>query len=294
MRKYLSRGRSLKVNNPKGENNIMSNENTPKSNTGKMAPPQPNFKIDPNPGTHVKKMIAVVSGKGGVGKSSVTAMSALWTARHGHSVAIMDADITGPSIPRMFGVGPYDLTANDTTIFPAQSVTGIKVMSMNLLMEQEDQPVIWRGPVIAGALKQFWTDVAWGDVDYMFVDMPPGTGDVPLTVFQALPVDGILIVTTPQDLVSMIVRKAVSMAKLMEVPILGIIENMSYVKCPHCGEEIHIFGNSHIDETAAAEGIPVIARIPIDSAMTAACDAGKIEYYDGDFMGGLGKVLPEI
>ena len=258
MRKYLSRGRSLKVNNPKGENNIMSNENTPKSNTGKMAPPQPNFKIDPNPGTHVKKMIAVVSGKGGVGKSSVTAMT------------------------------------NDTTIFPAQSVTGIKVMSMNLLMEQEDQPVIWRGPVIAGALKQFWTDVAWGDVDYMFVDMPPGTGDVPLTVFQALPVDGILIVTTPQDLVSMIVRKAVSMAKLMEVPILGIIENMSYVKCPHCGEEIHIFGNSHIDETAAAEGIPVIARIPIDSAMTAACDAGKIEYYAGDFMVGLEKVLPEI
>ena len=268
------------------------------NNSGAPKPPtphaQPDFHIEANKGSHVGKVIAVVSGKGGVGKSSVTAMSALWTARHGHSVAIMDADITGPSIPRMFGVGPYDLTANDTTIFPAQSVTGIKVMSMNLLMEQEDQPVIWRGPVIAGALKQFWTDVAWGDVDYMLVDMPPGTGDVPLTVFQALPVDGILIVTTPQDLVSMIVRKAVSMAKLMEVPILGIIENMSYVKCPHCGEELHIFGNSHIEETAAAEGIPVIARIPIDSAMTAACDAGKIEYYDGDFMGGLGKVLPEI
>ena len=272
----------------------MSNENKPKSNTGKMAPPQPNFKVDPNPGSRGKKKIAVDSGKGGVGKSSVTALSALWTARQGNSVAIMDADITGPSIPRMFGVGPYDLTANDTTIFPAHSITGIKVMSMNLLMEKEDQPVIWRSPVITGALKQFWTDVAWGDVDYMFVDMPPGTGDIPLTVFQALPVDGILIVTTPQDLVSMIVRKAVGMAKMMDVPILGIIENMSYVKCPHCGEEIHMFGHSHVDETAAAEGIPVVARIPIDPAMTAACDNGKIEYFDGDFMGGLKDVLPKI
>ena len=272
----------------------MSNENKPKSNTGKMAPPQPNFKVDPNPGSRVKKMIAVVSGKGGVGKSSVTALSALWTARQGNSVAIMDADITGPSIPRMFGVGPYDLTANDTTIFPAHSITGIKVMSMNLLMETEDQPVIWRSPVITGALKQFWTDVAWGDVDYMFVDMPPGTGDIPLTVFQALPVDGILIVTTPQDLVSMIVRKAVGMAKMMDVPILGIIENMSYVKCPHCGEEIHMFGHSHVDETAAAEGIPVVARIPIDPAMTAFMDTGKAEYYENTYMEGLREILPPI
>ena len=272
----------------------MSNENTPKSNTGKMAPPQPNFKVDPNPGSHVKKMIAVVSGKGGVGKSSVTAMSALWTSRHGHSVGILDADITGPSIPKMFGVTPYDLSANETTIFPATTITGIKVMSMNLLMENEEQPVIWRSPVITGALKQFWTDVAWGDVDYMFVDMPPGTGDVPLTFFQSLPLDGILIVTTPQDLVSMIVKKAVGMAKMMDVPILGLIENMSYIKCPHCGEEIHMFGNSHIEETAAKEGIPVVARIPIDAAMTAACDTGKIEYYAGDFMSGLAEVLPQI
>lgn len=272
----------------------MSNENRPTSNTGKMAPPQPNFKVEANPGSRVKKMIAVVSGKGGVGKSSVTAMSALWTARQGYSVGILDADITGPSIPKMFGVGPYDLSANDTTIFPATSVTGIKVMSMNLLMEKEDMPVIWRSPVITGALQQFWTDVAWGDVDYMFVDMPPGTGDVPLTVFQALPVDGILIVTTPQDLVSMIVRKAVGMAKMMNVPILGIVENMSYVKCPHCGEEIRIFGNGHIDETAAEEGIPIVARIPIDAAMTAACDTGKIEYYSGNFMDGLAEILPVI
>lgn len=272
----------------------MNNEQTPKSNTGKMAPPQPNFKVDPNPGSHVKKMIAVVSGKGGVGKSSVTAMSALWAARRGYSVGIMDADITGPSIPRMFGVGPYDLSATENTIFPATSITGIKVMSMNLLMEKEDQPVIWRSPVITGALKQFWTDVAWGDVDYMFVDMPPGTGDIPLTVFQALPVDGILIVTTPQDLVSMIVRKAVGMAKMMDVPILGIVENMSYVKCPHCGEEIRIFGQGHIEETAKAEGLPVVARIPIDAAMTTACDTGKIEYYHGEFMDGLEAVLPKI
>jgi Mrp family chromosome partitioning ATPase len=272
----------------------MSNENKPKSNTGKMAPPQPNFKVDPNPGSRVKKMIAVVSGKGGVGKSSVTALSALWTARQGNSVAIMDADITGPSIPRMFGVGPYDLTANDTTIFPAHSITGIKVMSMNLLMKQQDAPVIWRSPVITGALKQFWQEVIWGNVDYMFVDMPPGTGDVPLTVFQSLPIAGIIIVTTPQDLVSMIVKKALGMAKLMNVPILGLVENMSYITCPHCGEQIHLFGSGRIDEIAQKEGLPVIARIPIDPEMTAACDNGKVEYVDVSVMDGLAEVLPPI
>ncbi len=175
-----------------------------------MAPPQPDFKVEANPGSHVKKMIAIVSGKGGVGKSSVTAMTALWAARKGYATGILDADITGPSIPRMFGLHPWDLSANETTIFPAQSITGLKVMSMNLLMEDETQPVIWRSPVITGAMKQFWTDVAWGEVDYMFVDMPPGTGDIPLTLFQSLPVDGILIVTTPQDLVSMIVSKAIA------------------------------------------------------------------------------------
>ena len=245
----------------------MSNDHTPKSNTGKMAPPQPDFKVEANPGSHVKKMIAIVSGKGGVGKSSVTAMTALWAARKGYATGILDADITGPSIPRMFGLHPWDLSANETTIFPAQSITGLKVMSMNLLMEDETQPVIWRSPVITGAMKQFWTDVAWGEVDYMFVDMPPGTGDIPLTLFQSLPVDGILIVT---------------------------IENMSYIKCPHCGEEIHMFGSGHVEETAKKEGIPVVARIPIDSAMAAACDTGKIEYYDGNFMDGLEAVLPKI
>lgn len=264
----------------------------------KEAAPQPaqpaDFLAEPNPGSHVKKMIAVVSGKGGVGKSSVTAMSALWASRQGYSVGILDADVTGPSIPRMFGLTPYDLSAAENTLFPATSITGVKAMSMNLLMEDEEQPVIWRSPVITGAVKQFWTDVAWGDVDYMFVDMPPGTGDIPLTVFQSLPVDGILIVTTPQDLVSMIVGKAVAMAKMMNVPILGIIENMSYIKCPHCGEEIHMFGTGRVEETAKAEGIPVVARIPIDAAMAAACDTGKIEYYDGDFMNGLAEVLPKI
>ena len=248
----------------------MSNDHTPKSNTGKMAPPQPDFKVEANPGSHVKKMIAIVSGKGGVGKSSVTAMTALWAARKGYATGILDADITGPSIPRMFGLHPWDLSANETTIFPAQSITGLKVMSMNLLMEDETQPVIWRSPVITGAMKQFWTDVAWGEVDYMFVDMPPGTGDIPLTLFQSLPVDGILIVTTPQDLVSMIVSKAIAMAKMMNVPILGLIENMSYIKCPHCGEEIHMFGSGHVEETA------------------------KKEYYDGNFMDGLEAVLPKI
>ena len=252
----------------------MSNDHTPKSNTGKMAPPQPDFKVEANPGSHVKKMIAIVSGKGGVGKSSVTAMTALWAARKGYATGILDADITGPSIPRMFGLHPWDLSANETTIFPAQSITGLKVMSMNLLMEDETQPVI--------------------EVDYMFVDMPPGTGDIPLTLFQSLPVDGILIVTTPQDLVSMIVSKAIAMAKMMNVPILGLIENMSYIKCPHCGEEIHMFGSGHVEETAKKEGIPVVARIPIDSAMAAACDTGKIEYYDGNFMDGLEAVLPKI
>ena len=255
---------------------------------------QNSFLAEPNPGSRVKKMIAVVSGKGGVGKSSVTAMSALWVSRQGYSTGILDADITGPSIPRMFGLRPSDLSATENTIFPAVSITGIKAMSMNLLMENEEQPVIWRSPVITGALKQFWTDVAWGDIDYLFVDMPPGTGDVPLTVFQSLPVDGILIVTTPQDLVSMIVGKAVGMAKMMNVPILGIIENMSYIQCPHCGEEIRLFGGGHVEETAKAEGIPVVARIPIDASLAAACDTGKIEYYAGEFMSGLAQVLPKI
>ncbi|MBQ9611853.1 MAG: Mrp/NBP35 family ATP-binding protein [Lachnospiraceae bacterium] len=261
---------------------------------GKIPMPTPNFKVDANPGSHVKKMIAVVSGKGGVGKSSVTGMCAMWSVRKGYRTGILDADVTGPSIPKMFGVGPEDVSGTDQVLYPAQTQTGIKIMSMNLLMTDENQPVVWRAPVITGAIKQFWTDVEWGDVDYMFVDMPPGTGDVPLTVFQSLPIDGIIVVTTPQDLVSMIVKKAVNMAKIMNVPILGIVENMSYVRCPHCGEEIHIFGESQLEKIAEEEGLKVIGRLPIDPALTAACDSGLAEYYENEQLEGLDTVLPAL
>ena len=249
------------------------------NNSGAPKPPTPHgapdFRIKAHKGSHINKVIAVVSGKGGVGKSSVTGMSALWARRK-------------------FGVGYPDLVATEECLYPANTVTGIKVMSMNLLTKQEDAPVIWRSPVITGALQQFWTDVNWGYVDYMFIDMPPGTGDVPLTVFQSLPIDGIIVVTTPQDLVSMIVKKALGMARLMKVPVLGIVENMSYVKCPHCGEEIRIFGDSHVEEIAAKENIPVIARIPIDPEMTGFFDTGKAEYYESTFMEGLKDILPPI
>ncbi|MDY6342133.1 MAG: P-loop NTPase, partial [Lachnospiraceae bacterium] len=197
-------------------------------------------------------------------------------------------------IPKMFHLTNMDVSATQDALIPAQTATGIKVMSMNLLTDDETQPVVWRSPIITGALKQFWTDVIWGDVDYMFVDMPPGTGDIPLTVFQSLPVDGIIIVTTPQELVSMIVEKAVAMAKLMKMPILGIVENMSYVKCPHCGEEIKVFGESHIDEIAAKEGIKVIGRVPIDPALAKAADEGTVEYADTSFLDGIMEVLPKI
>lgn len=269
-------------------------ENTQKGRPTPPRPKAPDFKVEANPGSHVRRMIAVVSGKGGVGKSSVTAMSALYSRRHGYSTAVLDADITGPSMARMFGLTNDDLQMTEDGLRPAVTATGIRVMSMNLLMKQEDAPVIWRSPVITGAVKQFWTDVAWGNIDYMFVDMPPGTGDVPLTVFQSLPIDGIIVVATPQDLVSMIVKKALGMAKLMSVPMLGLVENMSYVKCPHCGEEIHLFGESHVDEVSKKMNIPIIARIPIDPAMTAAADSGKIEYYECTFMDGLEKVLPKL
>lgn len=257
-------------------------------------PKQENFQVEANPGSHVKKVIAVVSGKGGVGKSSVSGMCAVWARRHGYQTAVMDADITGPSVPKMFGLTYDDLRATEEALYPAETVTGIKALSMNLLTKQEDAPVIWRSPVITGAIKQFWSEVVWGNVDYMFIDMPPGTGDVPLTVFQSLPLDGIIVVTTPQDLVSMIVKKAMGMAKMMKIPVLGLIENMSYVKCPHCGQEIHIFGKSHVDEVAAKYNVPVIARIPMDPELAAACDTGKIEYFTTEYVDGLKDVLPKI
>lgn len=222
----------------------------------------------------VKKVIGVVSGKGGVGKSFVTASLAAAMNKAGYKVGIMDADITGPSIPKMFGVhGPAYGT--DDGLYAMEAEDGTKIMSINLLVEDEEAPVIWRGPVIGGAVKQFWTDVIWGDLDYLFVDMPPGTGDVPLTVFQSLPVDGIVIVTSPQELVQMIVKKAYNMAEMMHIPVLGIVENFSYVKCPDCGKEIRIFGESHVDEVAKELSLPVFGKMPIDPELAKAADAGK-------------------
>lgn len=268
---------------------------------GKIPMPKADFHVDANPGSHVKKMIGVISGKGGVGKSSVTGLCALWALRHGFKTGIMDCDITGPSIPKMFGITCEDVGVENVdengdagTLLPAETSTGIKIMSMNLLMADEEQPVIWRGPVIAGVVKQFWTDVDWGNVDYLFVDMPPGTGDVPLTVFQSLPIDGILIVTTPQDLVSMIVKKAVNMAKQMNIPILGVIENMSYAVCPHCGEKISIFGESHAKEVAEKEGTVLIDSLPIDPDLAKAMDEGTFEYYDKNALEKLSLVMPVL
>ena len=236
-----------------------------------------------NPKSKVKKVIAVVSGKGGVGKSTVTSLLAVAMARKGKRVGVLDADITGPSVPTAFGVTECQ-GANDEGLYPALTRTGIQVMSINLLLDNPADPVVWRGPVIAGAVKQFWTDVIWEDVDYLFVDMPPGTGDVPLTVFQSLPVDGIVIVTSPQDLVSMIVTKAVKMAEMMHIPVLGFVENYSYLRCPDCGKKISVFGESHLDEVAAQLGLPVLARLPIDPAVAQACDNGQMETVNTEVM----------
>lgn len=236
-----------------------------------------------NKASHIKKVIGVVSGKGGVGKSLVTSMLAVLFARHGYKVGILDADITGPSIPKIFGL-KTGVTGCEDGILPAETKTGIKVMSINLLLDDERTPVVWRGPVIAGTVKQFWTDVVWGELDFLFVDMPPGTGDVALTVFQSLPVDGIVILTSPQELVSMIVAKAVSMARTMQIPVLGLVENMSYVKCPDCGKEISIFGESHIDEVADSYHLDVLARLPIDPKLTALCDKGILELMETDVL----------
>ncbi len=241
------------------------------------------FRAKDNPTAKIGKVIAVMSGKGGVGKSLVTASLAAAVQKSGKQAAILDADITGPSIPKAFGVHER-AAGNDLGILPAVTRTGVKLMSLNLLMEHETDPVVWRGALIAGTVKQFWSDVQWGDVDYMFVDMPPGTGDVPLTVFQSLPVDGIVVVTSPQELVGMIVEKAVNMAELMGLPILGLIENYSYFECPDCGKRHAIFGESHIDAAAAAHGVPVLARLPIDPDLARAVDAGGIEEYPHNYL----------
>ena len=231
------------------------------------------------PESSVKKVIGIVSGKGGVGKSLVTSMLAVSMNRKGKRTAILDADITGPSIPMAFGAAHESIgtTPDGKLMIPVKSLEGVEIMSANLLLENETDPIIWRGPVIAGAVKQFWSETLWQDIDYMFVDMPPGTGDVPLTVFQSLPVDGIIIVTSPQELVGMIVTKAVNMARKMDIPILGAVENMSYLECPDCGKQIHVFGESHLDEEAAAQNIPVLAKIPIQPSNAQAVDGGRVE-----------------
>ena len=241
------------------------------------------FRAHLNKHSSVKKVIAVMSGKGGVGKSLITSLLAVNSMRAGYHTAVLDADITGPSIPKAFGVKEKAF-ANQYGILPLESHTGIELMSINFLLEEETAPVVWRGPIIAGTVKQFWTDVVWEDIDYMFIDMPPGTGDVPLTVMQSLPIDGIVVVTTPQDLVSLIVEKAVNMANMLNVPIIGIVENMSYYKCPNCGEKHEIFGRSHAEELARKFGIPNVARLPIDQKLAEACDAGRIEFYEGDWL----------
>lgn len=248
------------------------------------------FKVEGNPFSDVKKVIGVVSGKGGVGKSLVTALLADKMVSEGYKVGIMDADITGPSIPKMFGIhGIAD--GDENGIYPAEAKNGIKIMSINLLMEDEEAPVIWRGPVIANVVKQFWSEVLWGELDYLFVDMPPGTGDVPLTVFQSLPVDGIVVVTSPQDLVRLIVKKALNMAEMMDVPVLGIFENYSYVKCPECGEKISVFGESHTQAIADDNGVKLLGQIPIDTSFAKLADAGAFEKANTEYVNGALEVL---
>ena len=244
----------------------------------------------PNPLSSIKRVVAVISGKGGVGKSSVTSMLAVLSQRKGLKTAILDADITGPSIPKAFGI--HDKAeGNELGLYPVSSRLGTELMSVNLLLENETDPVVWRGPIIAGTVKQFWTDVIWKDIDLMLIDCPPGTGDVPLTVFQSIPVDGIVVVTSPQELVSMIVGKAVKMAELMNVPVLGVVENMSYFECPDCHSRHAIFGESHIEDIAREHGIASVSRLPIDPKLAAAVDAGAIELFEGDWLDGLSAIV---
>lgn len=251
---------------------------------------QTDFSAKLNDMSRVGKVIAVVSGKGGVGKSSITSMLAVTMQRMGYNAAVLDADITGPSIPKAFGIRER-ATGSELGIFPQKSKTGIEIMSINLLLENQSDPVIWRGPILGGTVKQFWTDVIWSDIDFMFIDMPPGTGDVPLTVFQSIPVDGIVIVTSPQELVSMIVTKAVKMARMMNIPVLGLVENLSYFECPDNGKQYKVFGESHIEETAAEHDLPILARLPIDTRISVACDRGLIELFEGNWLDEFAKSL---
>lgn len=252
------------------------------------------FRVKLSEGSSVKKVIGIVSGKGGVGKSMVTSLLACATMREGYKTAILDGDITGPSIPKAFGIHENLVGNIDGLIVPGSTAMGIDMVSVNLLLANETDPVIWRGPVLGGVIKQFWGETLWQNIDYMFVDMPPGTGDVPLTIFQSLPLDGIIIVASPQELVGMIVEKAANMARMMNIPILGLVENMSYVECPDCGRKIYVFGESHIDEIAAQYQVPVLAKIPMDPELAAACDAGKIEFTERDYMKDAVKLLENL
>ncbi|MCR4939465.1 MAG: Mrp/NBP35 family ATP-binding protein [Treponemataceae bacterium] len=247
----------------------------------------------PHEGTHIKKVIAIASGKGGVGKSFVTSMLAVLMNRKGYKTAVLDADITGPSVPKAFGL-TEKAVGNDSGMYPVMTKNGIGVMSLNLLLEDTTDPVVWRGPVIAGAVKQFWTDVMWGDIDYMFIDMPPGTGDVPLTVFQSIPVDGIIITSSPQELVGMIVEKAVKMAGMMNIPVLGLVENMSYVECPDCGKRIEIFGKSHIDEIAKKHDVKTVCKVPVVPAIASLGDAGKVEELEGPWLDDMAAMIEKL
>lgn len=263
------------------------------SNCNERTEQQTDFHEKPHAKSSIKKVIGIVSGKGGVGKSLVTSLLAVESQKKSHHTAILDADITGPSIPKAFGIKERPLGGEDGML-PVKSATGIDVMSLNLLLENDTDPVVWRGPVIAGAVKQFWTDVIWQDIDFMFVDMPPGTGDVPLTVFQTLPVDGIVVVASPQELVGMIVEKAVKMAEMMNIPVLALVENMSYFKCPDCGKEHHIFGESHIDSIAKKFSIDTVCKLPIDPTLAAATDRGEIEKADSSLLKSIIEKIEKI
>ena len=251
------------------------------------------FMEKPHALSRIRRVIGVASGKGGVGKSMVTSMLAVLARRRGMKTAVLDADITGPSIPRAFGLAEKAM-GSEAGMYPVESRTGVRVMSLNLLLDSDTAPVVWRGPILAGMVKQFWTDVIWGDVEVMFIDMPPGTGDVPLTVFQSIPLDGIIVVTSPQELVGMIVEKAVNMAGMMHVPVLGLVENLSYVKCPDCGRIIHPFGKSRLDETAARLGVAGSAQLPIEPALAALSDCGNIEAFEGGWLDGMAERIEAL
>ena len=263
------------------------------AHAGSCSSAKKDLKAPANPYSQVKKVIGVVSGKGGVGKSMVTASLARMMVQQGYAVGILDADITGPSIPKMYGVHG-SAVGSEAGMFPCVAKDGTKIMSVNLLLEHESDPVIWRGPVIAGVVKQFWNETVWGDIDYLFVDMPPGTGDVPLTVFQSLPVDGIVVVTSPQELVQMIVKKAYNMANMMHIPVLGVVENFSYLECPDCGKKINVFGQSHVDEAAQELGIPVFGKLPVDPAYAEKADEGKFFEIDNPYLADGVEVLKNL